>query len=417
MFENNFGPELEDRLVRYARIDTQSSETSDTTPSTACQLDLLNLLAEELRGIGAAEVTTTDYATVLATIPATVENAPVMGWLAHVDTSPAFRATGVTPRVVRNYDGGEIRFPDAPDLVLSPDVAPTLAQKTGHDIITASGTTLLGADNKSGIAIIMTAARHLLSHPELPHGPIRIAFTSDEEIGSAVDQRLTADLGADLAYTFDGGEPGRLDYETFSADLAVISIKGVSTHTGTAKDVLVNAMQIAGDIIAGLPRDHATPETTDGRDGFLHLNQITGNAAEVTLWVNLRDFERQGLEDKGTLLRDLCARVGARHPRACISVRIEPKYRNMRYWLDDDMGPVDLARAAYRAIGIEPVSSPIRGGTDGSRLTELGIPTPNIFTGQMNLHGPLEWISVTDMTLSTRVALTLATLAAGDPAA
>lgn len=403
----NFDPELESRLVRYAAIDSQSNEDAEGTPSTAIQLNILRLLRTELAEIGAADVQLTDYGAVLATIPATAPG-PTIGFLAHVDTAPQFNASGVKPRVIRRYNGGAITFPDNPALTLSPEASPCLAEKIGHDIITASGTTLLGADDKAGVAVIMTAARHLLAHPEIPHGPIRIAFTPDEEIGRGVDKRLPADLAADFAYTFDGSTVGEIEYESFSADAAVVRIIGVSIHPGTAKGKLVNAIHLASKIIATLPQATMTPETTEGREGFIHATEMKGGSSEMTLKFILRDFEMDGLAAKGELLRQVCATVQATEPRAEITCSIRPQYRNMRYWLEKDMTPVELARAACRSLGIEPVSVPIRGGTDGSRLTEMGIPTPNLFTGMQNIHGPLEWISVQDMELATRLCLTIA---------
>jgi tripeptide aminopeptidase len=409
----DFTQELEERLIRYAVIDTQSDETSATSPSTARQLDLQRLLVTELQAIGAQDVRLTDYGAVLATIPGTVHHtAPVMGWLAHVDTAPAYAASGVKPVVHRAYDGGSIAFPDAPDLVLSPAQSPYLAGKVGDDIITASGTTLLGADDKAGIAIIMTAARHLLANPDIPHGPIRIGFTPDEEIGRGVGDEIVADLGVAFAYTLDGAEKGEIVYETFSADAAVVKVTGVSIHPGQAKGVLVNALHLAAKIVDTLPQVTLTPETTGDREGFIHLYALSGTAAEAELKFILRDFERDGLESHGTLLRQVCQAIQATEPRAKIDCTITPQYRNMRYWLEEDMTPVDLARAACRAAGIEPWSIPIRGGTDGSRLTEKGVPTPNIFTGMQQIHGPLEWVSVQDMAAATRVCLALAELAA-----
>ena len=409
----DFDRELEDRLLRYTAIDSQSDEVSKTAPSTDIQFNILRLLVDELTQIGAADVQLTDYGVVLATIPATVEtDAPVMGWLAHVDTAPAFCATGVKPVVHRGYNGGAITFADAPGLILSPEQSPYLGTKHGHDIITASGTTLLGADDKAGVAIIMTAARHLLIHPEIPHGAIRIAFTPDEEIGRGVDPRLPKDMGAAFAYTFDGAAVGEIEYESFSADGAIVRVTGVSTHPGTAKDKMVNALHLAAKIIATLPQATQTPETTDGRQGFLHVYEMTGTAAEAQLKFILRDFERDGLAAKGDLLRQVCAAVQVTEPRAEITCEIRPQYRNMFYWLEQDMTPVELARSACAALGIETSSVPIRGGTDGSRLTEMGVPTPNIFTGMQEIHGPLEWISVQDMAVATRVGLKLAELAA-----
>ena len=405
----DFARETEERLLRYAAIDTQSDESSASTPSTACQFELLSLLVEELTAIGAADVRLTSYGAVLATIPGTVA-APTIALLAHVDTAPQFNATGVRPIVHRGYDGGEIRFPDAPDLVLSPAEAPYLAAKKGDDIVTASGTTLLGADDKAGIAIVMTAARHLLSDPGIPHGPVRIAFTPDEEIGRGVHPDLPADLGASVAYTFDGGDLGEIAYETFSADKAVVKITGVSIHPGWAEDRLVNALHLAARIIETLPQVTRTPETTAGREGFIHLYEMSGSAAEVELRFILRDFEREGLAAHGALVRQVSEAVAATERRAALDVTITPQYRNMRYWLEKDMRPVDLALAACRDIGIAPHSHPVRGGTDGSRLTEMGVPCPNLFTGMQQVHGPLEYVSTADMAAAVRLALRLAEL-------
>lgn len=406
-----FERDVEERLVRYASVDTQSDENSATQPSTAIQLDLARMLADELTAIGAAEVTVTDYGAVLATVPATAEG-PAIGLLAHMDTAPAYNATGVKPRVIRGYAGGPITFPDAPDLVLSPETAPYLATKIGDDIITASGLTLLGADDKAGVSVVMTLAAHLLAHPEIAHPKLRLAFTPDEEIGRGVDPRLPADLGVDFAYTLDGGALGEVEHETFSADGAKVKITGVSTHTGTAQGKMVNALHLAAKLIELLPQATQTPEVTAGRDGFWHVYALTGTAAEVELSIILRDFELEGLAARGEMLRTACAAIAATEPRAKVTCEIRPQYRNMRYWLEKDMTPVTLAHAACRAEGIEPVARAIRGGTDGSRLTEMGVPCPNVFTGMQEIHGPLEWISVQDMAAAVRVCLRLVSLAA-----
>lgn len=410
----DFHAELESRLIRYASIDSQSSDASKTSPSTEIQFTLLRLLEAELKEIGASEIQLTPYGTVLATIPGTASG-PTIGLLAHVDTAPQFNASGVKPRVIRGYNGGAISFPDDATLTLSPDDTPYLATKQGHDIITASGLTLLGADDKAGVAILMTAARHLLQNPEIPHPTLRLAFTPDEEIGRGVHANLPADLKADFAYTFDGGAVGEIEYESFSADGATVSIKGVSIHPGLAKDKLVNAIHLAAKIIQTLPQASLTPETTQDRDGFIHATDMTGGSSEMTLKFILRDFERDGLAAKGALLQQVCAAVQATEPRAEISCTIRPQYRNMRYWLEKDMTPVDLARDAARSLGIEPISVPIRGGTDGSRLTEMGIPCPNLFTGMQNIHGPLEWVSVQDMGQATQFCLALVQQAAKQP--
>ena len=298
----DFHTELETRLTRYAAIDSQSDEDSPATPSTAIQLDLLRLLETELRAMGAAEVTLTDYGTVLATIPGTAPG-PTVGFLAHVDTAPQFNATGVKPRVIRGYNGGAISFPDNPALTLTPEHNPYLATKVGHDLITASGLTLLGADDKAGVAILMTAARHLLANPDLAHPTLRLAFTPDEEIGRGVHSRLPADLAADFAYTFDGGAVGEIEYESFSADGAVVRIKGVSIHPGLAKGKMVNAIHLAAKIIAALPQHTMLPELTEGRDGFLHATEMSGGSSEMTLKFILRDFELDGLAQKGAILQ------------------------------------------------------------------------------------------------------------------
>jgi tripeptide aminopeptidase len=409
----DFHDELTDRLIRYCKIDSQSDADSLTSPSTAIQLDMQRLLMAELEDIGAEDITLTDYGTLLATLPGTAdEAAPTIGLLAHVDTAPQFAASGVKPVVHKSYNGGDISFPDAPELTLSPENSPYLGTKQGHDIITASGTTLLGADDKAGVAILMTAARHLLANPQIKHGKIRLAFTPDEEIGRGVHPDLPRDLAADFAYTFDGGEIGNIEYESFSADGAKVHITGVSIHPGTAKDTMVNALHLAAKVLMTLPHATMTPDTSEGREGFLMATDLTGNAAEATLTFILRDFELDGLAAKGALLESVVNAVQLTEPRAQITCEIRPQYRNMRYWLEEDMTPVNLAHTAAQAIGLTPRSAPIRGGTDGSRLTELGVPCPNIFTGMQELHGPLEWISVQDMETSTQMALKLVELAA-----
>jgi tripeptide aminopeptidase len=410
-----FLAELEERFLRYVKIDTTADPTSSTSPSSQVQYDLLNLLAAELKEIGAQDVTLTPYGAVLATIPATVETeVPTIALLAHVDTAPQFSGKDVKPIVQRNYDGGDIVLPDDPEQVLSPQALPYLAQKVGDDIVTASGKTLLGADDKAGVAIIMTAARHLLNTPAIKHGRIRLGFTPDEEIGRGVHADLPADLDADCAYTLDGAHRGEIVYETFSADSAKVNVKGVSIHPGWAKDKLVNATHLAAKIVDTLPQVTLTPETTAGRQGFIHVVGMSGSAAEMNIDLILRDFEREELAAQGELLNKVCAAIQAGEPRAHITCTITPQYRNMRYWLENDMRPVDLAREACRQIGVEPFSVPVRGGTDGSRLTEMGLPTPNVFTGMQEIHGPLEWISLQDMAAATEVCLQLAQLWAAE---
>jgi tripeptide aminopeptidase len=408
---SDFIAELGDRLVRYCRIDTESDSTSSTTPSTEKQYDLLRLLERELREMGAADVTLLPYGALVATIPATVDGgAPTIALCAHVDTTPQFTGKGVKPIVHRAWDGSDIVLPDDPTQVLSAAEFPYLAARKGHDIVTASGTTLLGADDKAGVAIVMTVARHLLANPGLPHGKIRVCFTPDEEIGRGVHADLPKALGAAFAYTLDGGDRGELVYETFSADIAKITIDGVSIHPGWAKGKLVNALHLMARIIDTLPQATDTPEVTEGREGFWHVVSAGGSAAHAEMTIILRDFEREGLAARGAMLRTVCEAVAATEPRARISCTITEQYRNMRYWLENDMRPVEIATRAFEAAGLTPHFTVIRGGTDGSRFTELGIPTPNIFTGMQEIHGPREWISLQDMQDAARVCLKLAEL-------
>lgn len=404
---------LEDRLVRYCAIDTGSDEHSESTPSTDKQYDLLNLLVTELQELGAQDVKLTRYGALLATIPASAgSKAPAIAFLAHVDTSPAFATAGVKPIVHRAWDGSDIVLPDDTNQVLRASEIPYLAGKVGDDIITASGTTLLGADDKAGVAIVMELARHLLTSPGGAHGEVWVCFTPDEEIGRGVHPDLPSDLDVAFAYTLDGADLGEVTFETFSADKAVVKIDGVSTHPGDAKDAMVNALHLAADVITRLNVEGSTPETTDGRDGFVHVYSCSGGAASATLEFIIRAFERDDLAALGESIQQAADDVAEREPRAKVLCEITPQYRNMRYWLEDDMRPVHLAEAACRQLGIEPVSTPVRGGTDGSRLTEMGVLTPNLFTGMQNFHGPLEWVSVQDMAQAVDLCVAITRLAA-----
>jgi tripeptide aminopeptidase len=404
--------ELEDRFVRYVQVDTQSQEDASQFPSTAGQWDLLRPLADELRGLGARDVQLTEHGYVLATIPATIaaDDVPTVAFLAHVDTAPDYSGAGVRPMVHRNYQGDAIALPDDANQVLNDQSAPGLRDKRGEDIITASGKTLLGADNKAGVAIIMTLAAHLLADPRIPHGAVRICFTPDEETGHGVDHLTLDELAANVAYTLDGESAGEIVYETFSGDRATVTISGVAIHPGDAKGRMVNALRLAARLTEMLPSDSCTPETTEGREGYIHLRDMCGNAAQATMHLLLRDFERDGLQAKGELLRALCARIQQQEPRARVNCVVQAQYRNMRYWLENDMRPVELAEEAIRRAGLQPVSRPTRGGTDGSRLTEGGLPTPNLFTGTHNPHGPLEWVSVQDMARAVETCLQLVQL-------
>jgi len=409
--------DLKTRFLRYVQIDTQSDESSQEVPSTAKQLDLLRLLKQELTDVGAHDVRLTDYACLLGTVPATIpaNDLPTIAFLAHVDTVPQISGSGVKPIVHQGYPGGPIILPDDPTKTLVPESNPALKTKVGHDIITASGATLLGADDKGGVAIIMTLVSELLRDRSIPHGDIRVCFTPDEEIGRGVEHLTAEDLGADIAYTLDGGDVGEITYETFSADKAVVEIRGVSMHPGSAKGKMVNALELAAKFISALPEYTRTPETTEGREGFIHLYQVSGSAASAELHLILRDFELDGLESHRELVQAVAHALQVGEPRAKITCSITPQYRNMRYWLEDNMEPVDLAVQAIEQAGIEPVITPIRGGTDGSRLTEKGVPTPNLFAGTQNAHSEFEWTSVQDMAAATEVCLNLVQLWARRP--
>ncbi len=400
-------PDLEKRFLRYVRMDTESQEEADTIPSTERQLALLELLMTELRAMGVVDVRLTDYATVLATIPATDPNpaVPAVAFLAHVDTTQAFSGHGVKPRVHRNWDGTPIRYPDNAALVLDTGQSPDLGHKLGHDIVTASGATLLGADDKAGVAILMSLAQYLMTHRTIGHGTVRLCFTPDEEIGRGVLHLTPEDLGAPWAYTLDGGEVGEIASETFSADKAVVRIEGVSTHPGTAFQEMVNAATLAARFIQMLPAHTRTPETTRDREGFIHLYQMQGTPASAELHFILRDFTREGLAAHGELLTQLAATLQLAEPRAAVTCTITAQYRNMREWLERDMTPVTIACQAMTELGLEPRDEPIRGGTDGAMLTAKGIPTPNLFTGMHEIHGPLEWVSLQDMEQATRTCL------------
>jgi tripeptide aminopeptidase len=401
------------RFLRYVKIDTQSDETSSTFPSSPGQRVLLEMLRQELVTLGAADVQMTRHGYVLASIPATISrrHVPTIALFAHVDTSPDCTGKAVKPRVHHRYDGKPIRFPDNPHLVLNPSESPELAAAVGKDVVTASGNTLLGSDDKSGVAVIMTLAEKLLKEKKLRHGLVRICFTPDEEIGRGVDKLDVKTVGADVAYTLDGGSPGEITWETFSADAAEVTIEGITTHPMEARAKgMVNAAYLAGKLLAALPRERCAPETTGGREGFIHPTRVEGRVERAVVKFILRDFELDGLAEKRTMLQGLCAGLQATEPRARIECRIRKQYRNMAYWLRKDMRPVELAQRAFTAVGLTPYNFAVRGGTDGSRLTEMGLPAPNIFCGEHNPHGPLEWVAVQDMESAVTACAKLAEL-------
>lgn len=403
-------PDLLQRFLSYVRIDTESDPHSKSTPSTERQWVLIRQLEQELRELGLRDVRVTEFGFVLATAPATTSKTkvPRLAFLAHVDTAPPLSGQA-KPIVHRNYDGKPIVLPDDPAQVLDPEKFPLLKKKIGEDLVTASGKTLLGADDKAGVAIVMAAVRHLILHPEIPHGPVRVCFNPDEEIARGTEKLSLEDLAADVAYTLDAEHLGEVDYETFSADLAILTVRGVAAHPGWAKDVLVNALRLGGEFLAGLPLE-CSPERTEKRDGFIHPTEVRGGAEEMTVRMIVRDFELDGLAAKRALLEDRIARLREAYPKARFELSFEKQYRNMRYWLEKDMRPVEYALEAVRRAGLTPISEAIRGGTDGSRLTERGLPTPNLFTGFHQVHSPLEWVSVQDMAKGAETVVHLARL-------
>ncbi|HYG73829.1 MAG TPA: peptidase T [Planctomycetota bacterium] len=402
--------DLLQRFLSYVRIDTQSDHHSETTPSTEKQWVLIRKLEGELKALGLKDVTVTQYGYVLATIPATTKktSVPRVAFLAHVDTADPCSGLAV-PIVHRKYAGQKIVLPDDPSQTMSPEDTPLLKEKIGEDIITASGKTLLGADDKSGVAIVMAAARYLVLHPEVPHGPVRICFNPDEEIGRGTEKITLEELGADVAYTLDAENLGEIDYESFSADRAVVTIDGVAAHPGWAKGVMVNALRLAADFVQAL-KPGGAPELTSGKEGFIHPTEIRGTAERAEIAMILRDFELDGLETKRRVVQDAAEKVRKAEPRAKVEVKITAQYRNMRYWLEKDMRPVEYALEAVRRAGLTPTSEAIRGGTDGSRLTERGLPTPNLFTGFHYVHSPREWVSLQDMVKGAETVVHLAKL-------
>ena len=396
-----------ERLVRYARIDTQSDEESETYPSTDGQLDLLRLLRDELEEIGLADATIDERGYVTATLQATVEHeVPTIALFAHVDTAREVSGAGVSPQRIR-YEGGEIRLGDSGQTI-RPEESSELVNHVGHELITTDGTTLLGADDKAGIAEIMAAIAHLVSQPEIPHGTVKVAFNPDEEIGRGVVHFPVQTFGATAAYTVDGSTAGELQAETFSGAQVRMRIHGRAIHPGWAKGELVNAIKLAGEILARLPQDRLSPETTEGREGFVHPVLVQGDSSEVELRFIVRDFENERLAEHVAFLRGLAEEVAAVEPRCSIEVEDRIQYRNPRVALDRHPEIVANLEEAVRRVGLEPRQTSIRGGTDGSALTEMGLPTPNLFTGGHDAHSEREWICVEDMGLASATLVELA---------
>ncbi|MCR2821173.1 peptidase T [Lederbergia panacisoli] len=395
--------EIIQRFVSYVKINTQSDENSTTCPSTEGQLTLANQLVEELKAIGMTDASIDENGYVMATLPANTEKkVPTIGFLAHVDTATDFTGKGVNPQIIEQFDGSDLVLNGAANVVLGKKDFPSLSNYIGHTIITTDGTTLLGADNKAGIAEIMTAMDYLIKHPEIKHGKIRVAFTPDEEIGRGPHKFDVEKFNADYAYTMDGGPIGELQYESFNAAGLKLTFRGTNIHPGTAKGTMVNAAKIAMEFHSALPADEA-PELTEGYEGFYHLLSFQGDVEETKLAYIIRDFERENFEARKALVEKIVADLREKYGQDRIAIDMNDQYYNMREKIEPVKEIVDIASDAMKNLDIEPIVSPIRGGTDGSQLSYMGLPTPNIFTGGENFHGPYEFISVDNMEKAVHV--------------
>jgi tripeptide aminopeptidase len=404
---------LLERFLRYVRIDTQSDDRSTTYPSTPGQLVLGKMLRDELLALGLSDARQDEYGIVFATVPGNVPGAPTIAFNAHVDTNPETTGKNVNPQVIRNYPGGDLVLPKDPTKVIRVADNPELNGLVGKTIITTDGTTLLGADDKAGVSVIMEAARILIENPQIPHGPVRIVFTCDEEIGKGVLHLAPAQIGAVVGYTLDGARSGELEAETFSADAATVTITGVNIHPMIAKGRMTNAIRLAGMFLDRLPKRTLSPETTADREGFLHPLTIEGGVGEVTIRLILRDFDTPKLAEYAEILREVGRQVEREHPAARVRVETREQYRNMREGIAKEPRAVKFAQEAIRRAGMEPRLETIRGGTDGAMLTAKGLPTPNLSTGEHNPHSPLEWTCLEEMEAAVRVALELVQVWAG----
>ena len=404
--------EIIDRFISYVKIDTQSDETSKTTPSTEKQWDLANKLREELQEMGMQDVTIDEHAYVMATLPSNVNHeVPVIGFVSHFDTTPDFSGTNVNPQIIENYDGKDIVLNKKKNIILSPEYFEDLQQYKGQTLITTDGTTLLGADDKAGITEIMEAMKYLIEHPEVKHGKIRVCFTPDEEIGRGAHKFDVEKFGAEWAYTMDGSQIGELEYENFNAAGATVKVFGKSVHPGYAKDKMINSMFIALDFINSLPRLE-TPEHTEGRQGFFHLNAMEGDVEETTLHYIIRDHDREHFEARKRMMEDLAGEICSQFERDCIDIEIKDQYFNMREKVEPVMHIVDIAEEAMKRADITPLIKPIRGGTDGAQLSFMGLPCPNIFAGGHNFHGKYEYVPVESMQKAVEVIVKIAELTA-----
>ena len=406
--DNNYKFTAAERFMRYVQIDTQSDPNGTTFPTTEKQKDLSLILADELKSMGIADAHMDEFGYVYATIPSnSSKKVPVICFCSHVDTAPDCTGKDVKPILHHNYDGGDLVLPDDTSQVISPNNYPYLKQHIGYEIITASGLTLLGADDKGGVAEIMDMVNYLTTHPEIKHGDIKILFTPDEEVGKGTAKVDLKKLGADFGYTLDGGEIGTFEDETFSADGVKVIIKGIITHPGYAKDKLVNALKIAGEILAELPKNGLSPETTEGKQGFVHPIAINGIAEEVKIEFIIRDFVTAKLAEHEAILESIVRNVVERHNGSSYEWKVSEQYRNMKEVLDLHPQVSEHALEAYRRAGLKPINEPIRGGTDGSRLSFMGLPCPNIFTGMQAFHSKHEWIGVRDMNKAVEVLVNL----------
>lgn len=403
---------LLDRFLRYARIDTKADEKSSTYPSSSGQLVLGAMLRDELLALGLKDAVQNEHGLVFATIPGNVPGAPTIAFNAHVDTNPENSGKDVNPQVIRGYKGGDIPLPKN-DKAIRVAENPELKELVGKTIITTDGTTLLGADDKAGVAVIMEAARILTENPSIPHGPVRIIFTCDEEIGFGVKHLEPSQIGAVVAYTLDGMSAGEIEDETFSADAAVVTITGVNIHPSIAKGRMVNAVRLAATFLDRLPKRHMSPETTEGREGFIHPLQVEGGVGEVKIHLILRSFDTPDLAVQAELLREIGRQVERDYPEARVKVETRKQYRNMKDGIAKMPNAVQFAAEATRRAGLEPKFKIIRGGTDGAQLTEKGLPTPNISTGEHNPHSPLEWTCLEEMEAAVRVVIELCQVWAG----
>ena len=405
----NYNHTAAERFMRYVQVDTQSDPTSPSQPSTEKQKDLSRILVKDLHAIGIADAELDEHGYVYATIPATTDkNVPVLCYCSHVDTAPDCSGTGVKPILHKNYTGADITLPDDAGVVISTKDHPYLKERIGDDIITASGTTLLGADDKAGVAIIMDLATYLMAHPEIKHGKIRILFTPDEEVGRGVAAVDMNRLGADFGYTLDGGERGHLEGETFSADAAIVTFNGISAHPGYAKDKMVHSIKAASAFVSSLPLDSWCPESTEGMEGFVHPTSMNGLLESTTVQFIVRDFDTAKLAAHEERLKGYAEKAAAIFPSVTVDFKVKEQYRNMKEVLDQHPQVMNYADEAYQRTGLTVQRMSIRGGTDGSRLSFMGLPCPNLFTGEMGIHSKQEYVSVQDMEKATEVLVHLA---------